>query len=176
MSLTCTVGSVLSKAQAVAQSKSLFHFFYILESMTNIPELLLLRKTIKANQSIIMRGIKNEYYNLNGSRQRFCMFCGTKNNLTKEHVLPRWTFEKCTKKDFIISLNGLRQTYNTTTIPACTTCNGVYLNSLEKAIIKSISEIDLKNSFFIDEELQNIIRWLEIIDYKFQVTGLTQNL
>ena len=99
------------------------------------------------------------------------MFCGTKNNLTKEHVLPRWTFEKCTKKDFITSINGFRQTYNTTTIPVCTTCNGVLLNSLEKAIIKSISEVDLKNSFFTNEGLQNIVSWFEIIDYKFQVTG-----
>lgn len=142
--------------------------------MTNIPELLRLRKTIKANQSRIIQEIKNEYYNLNGNRQPFCMFCSTKRNLTKEHVLPRWTFEKCTKKDFITSINGLRQTYNTATIPACTTCNGVLLNSLEKAIIKSISEVNLKNSFFTDVELENIIRWLEIIDYKFQVTGFTR--
>ena len=142
--------------------------------MANIPELLQLRKTIKANQSLVIQGIRNEYYNLNGNRQPFCMFCGTKNNLTKEHVLPRWTFEKCPKKDFITSINGFRQTYNTTTIPACTTCNGVLLNSLEKAIIKSLSEADLNSSFFTDEELQNIIRWVEIIDYKFQVTGFTR--
>jgi hypothetical protein len=142
--------------------------------MKNIPELLLLRKIIKSNQSIVTRGIRNEYYNLNGSRQPFCMFCGTKNDLTKEHVLPRWIFEKCTKKNFITSINGFRQTYNTTTIPACTTCNGILLNSLEKAIIKSISHVDLENSFFTEEELQNIIRWFEIIDYKFQIIGFTR--
>jgi hypothetical protein len=139
--------------------------------MATIPELLFLRKTVRANQSNIIKEIKNEYYNLNGRRQSFCMFCGTKKNLTKEHVLPRWTFEKCTKRNFITSINGLKQTYNTTTIPACTNCNGILLNSLEKYLIKILSETDLKNSFFSMGELQNIIRWLEIIDYKFQVLG-----
>ncbi len=142
--------------------------------MAIIPELSLLRKVIKTNQSVIIKEIKNEYYNLNGTRQPFCMFCSSKTNLTKEHVLPRWTFEKDTKEDFITSINGSRKTYNTTTIPACVNCNGLLLNSLEKTIIKSLSGIDLKNSFFINEELQNIIRWLEIIDYKFQVTGFTR--
>jgi hypothetical protein len=134
-------------------------------------ELLLLRKTVKANQSNIIRGIKSEYYNLNGNRESFCIFCGTRLNLTKEHVVPRWIFEKCTKKYFVTSINGLQQTYNTTTIPACINCNGLLLNSLEKSIIKTLSIIDLKNSFFSIEELQNIIRWLETIDYKFQVLG-----
>ncbi|HEY2728246.1 MAG TPA: hypothetical protein VGI61_13810 [Parafilimonas sp.] len=139
--------------------------------MAIIPELSILRKNIKANQSTIIKEIKNEYYNLNGNRRLFCMFCDSKTSLTKEHVLPRWVFEKNPNRDFITSINGSRKTYNTTTIPACINCNGLLLNSLEKTIIKSLSEIDLKNSFFTNEELQNIIRWLEIIDYKFQVTG-----
>jgi hypothetical protein len=32
-------------------------------------------------------------------------------------------------------------------------------------------EVDLNKRYFTTDELQNFIRWLEIIDYKFQVVG-----
>lgn len=144
--------------------------------MANIPELKLLRKTVKANQSAIIKGIKDEFYNLNGKRQPFCMFCGTNQNLTREHVLPRWTFEHCDKRIFITSINGVKQTYNRTTIPACVNCNRALLNALEMSIIKTFSKFEVKENThnLTNEELENIIRWFETIDYKFQVTGFTR--
>src|SRR5438445_10310906 len=74
--------------------------------------------------------------------QDLCVFCGSNNNLTKEHVIPRWTFENSTTKFFTTKMNGLDQTYNKTTIPACSICNNDKLSSLEKYIIKLFSETD----------------------------------
>lgn len=104
----------------------------------------------------------------NKSKKEICVFCANQDNLTKEHVLPKWTFENCTKKFFITDINGSELTYNKTTIPVCADCNNNLLGSFESYII-SILNKDLSTSFFTNEQLQNIIRWLEIIEYKFQL-------
>ncbi len=98
-----------------------------------------------------------------------CVFCCSKQGITKEHVIPRWTYEGCTKKFFITDINGLNQTYNKTTVPACSLCNNNILSSLEVCINNLFSEIDLATSYFNLDETENIIRWLEVIDYKFQI-------
>jgi hypothetical protein len=98
-----------------------------------------------------------------------CMFCGSTHEITKEHVIPRWTYEGCTKKFFITNINGLNQTYNKTTIPACSLCNNNVLSSLEVYINKLFSMVDPASYYFNRNEIENIIRWLEIIDYKFQI-------
>ncbi len=98
-----------------------------------------------------------------------CSFCGAKENLTKEHVIPKWTYEGSTEKFFITNINGLDQTYNKTTVPACSECNNEKLSSLELYLTKIFSEINLPTEYFNNEDLSHIIRWLEIIDYKFQV-------
>jgi hypothetical protein len=98
-----------------------------------------------------------------------CSFCGTKDNLTKEHVIPKWTYEGLTEKFFITNMNGLDQTYNKTTVPACAECNNEKLSSLELYLTKAFSEINLPTENFSNDDLSHIIRWLEIIDYKFQV-------
>lgn len=103
------------------------------------------------------------------SKKEICAFCANKDNLTKEHVLPKWTFENCTKKFFVTDINGSEQTYNKTTIPVCANCNNNLLGSIESYIISIFNDIDLANSFFSNEQIQNIIRWLEIIEYKFQL-------
>ena len=98
-----------------------------------------------------------------------CYFCSTENNLTKEHVIPQWTYERCSKKFFTTDINGLNQTYHKTTIPACSTCNNERLSSLERYISNLFSKINLDDEYFTIDESENIIRWLEIIDYKFQI-------
>lgn len=103
------------------------------------------------------------------SKKEICIFCANPDNLTKEHVLPKWVFENCTKKFFVTDINGSEQTYNKTTIPVCADCNNNLLSSVESYIISIFNGTDLSNSFFNNEQLQNIIRWLEIIEYKFQL-------
>jgi len=103
------------------------------------------------------------------SKKEICVFCANQNNLTKEHVLPRWTFENCTKKFFVTDINGGEQTYNKTTIPVCADCNNNLLGNIESYIISILNNTNLSTSFFSNEQLQNIIRWLEIIEYKFQL-------
>lgn len=103
------------------------------------------------------------------SKKEICAFCANKNNLTKEHVLPKWTFENCTEKFFVTGINGSEQTYNKTTIPVCAECNNNLLGSFESYIISVLSKTDLSKYFFTDDELHNIIRWLEITEYKFQL-------
>ncbi len=98
-----------------------------------------------------------------------CSFCGAKDNLTKEHVIPKWTYEGSTKKFFTTNMNGLDQTYNKTTIPVCSECNNEKLSSLELYLTKAFSEINLPSEYFNNDDLSHIIRWLEIIDYKFQI-------
>jgi hypothetical protein len=141
-------------------------------------QLQLLRLLVKDNFAgiidfIIDNHIKredNEAVKSNGNE--ICMFCSSNQNLTKEHVIPRWAFDKSTQKYFITDVNGLSQTYNKTTIPACATCNSNLLNALEKYINQLFLRIDLELTFFTSEELGNIIRWLEIIDYKFQILNI----
>jgi hypothetical protein len=103
------------------------------------------------------------------SKKKICAFCADQNSLTKEHVLPRWTFENCTKKFFVTDINGSEQTYNKTTIPVCANCNNDLLGNIENYIIFLLKETDLSKSFFNGDQLQNIIRWLEIIEYKFHL-------
>lgn len=134
-----------------------------------------LRITCRSSSKIIVDHIIKNYIQRENNiavKQKeldICMFCGSMAKITKEHVLPRWTFDNCSKRFFKTNINGITQHYNKTTIPACAICNNDILASLEKYIIKIFAEVDLNYSHFSYEELQNIIRWLEIIDYKFQV-------
>ncbi|RDC66530.1 hypothetical protein [Adhaeribacter pallidiroseus] len=132
-----------------------------------------LRILARKNSITIINHIKQTHiarasYN-STKAQDLCMFCSSKNNLTKEHVIPRWTFENCTKRFFTTKINGLDQTYNKTTIPACSDCNNDRLSSLEKYINNLFLQNGPDQNYFSANELSNIIRWLEIIDFKFQV-------
>lgn len=99
----------------------------------------------------------------------YCIFCSSTYGLTKEHVLTKWVYENCEKKDFITSVNGSTQTYNKTVVPTCAICNNDLLANIEKYIITLFNSTDLNDSFFEINERENIIRWLETIDYKFQI-------
>ena len=131
----------------------------------------LIRTSIRKNSKIIIDNIIQNHIQLNRAiinNLELCMFCGSTINITKEHVLARWVFNKSTKGFFITDINGLSQTYNRTTIPACSHCNSNLLNGLEKYIQK-LFEITFNKQAFPQVQVANIIRWLEIIDYKFQV-------
>jgi len=143
--------------------------------MTINSKLLLLRTKVRNNSKVIIDHIiqsqiisKNNQANRNDGKE-VCIFCGSLEQITKEHVIPRWTFEKCTEKYFITDVNGRRQTYNRTTVPACANCNNDLLGCLENYVTDLFKATDLSKSPFSNNEIQNIIRWLEIIEYKFQV-------
>jgi len=136
---------------------------------------------LKSLRTLIRKNFKTIIYNVIETKivrkakktkkqpQDICMFCSSTENLTREHVIPSWTFEGNPKKFFTTSINGLNQTYNKTTIPVCAVCNNERLNTLEIYVNKLFAEIDLKTTNFTDSEIENIIRWLEIIDFKFEI-------
>lgn len=108
------------------------------------------------------------------TKDLICMFCASPNKITKEHIIPRWIFEKDTDRFFNITLNGHSQTYNKSTIPACQKCNAELLNSLERTIQVLFQNADPRNKAFTTNESEDLIRWLEIIDYKFQVMNISK--
>src|SRR5687768_13649671 len=98
-----------------------------------------LRVKLRQNSKVIMDDILERHVPRTSlkdkSKREICVFCANHNNLTKEHVLPRWTFENCTKKFFVTDVNGSEQTYNKTTIPVCADCNNNLLGNIESYII-----------------------------------------
>lgn len=101
-------------------------------------------------------------------KEEICVFCNINLNITKEHVLPKWLFEKETKSIFISSVNKQTQTYNKAVIPTCSECNNSILGGIEKYIIKIFQNLRT-SEYYNNDDLSNIIRWLEILDYKLQV-------
>jgi len=132
-----------------------------------------LRVKLRQNSKEIMNDVVVRHVprisSKNKSKKEICVFCANQDNLTKEHVLPKWTFEGYTKEFFVTDINGSEQTYNKTTVPVCADCNNNLLGNVERYIISILNDTDLSNSFFNNEQSQNIIRWLEIIEYKFQL-------
>lgn len=131
-----------------------------------------LRIAVRQNtNTVINHVIRNNIsrLNLKNKTPDICMFCGSTTKLTKEHVIPRWTYENNTKEFFTTNVNGQVQTYNKSTIPTCSICNNDKLGYLESYINQLFSQSDVKVKIFSQAELSNIIRWLEIIDYKFQI-------
>src|SRR5680860_153293 len=135
-----------------------------------------LRKIIRQNLKEVTKHINSVYISRNRKTKYenrvLCMFCSTDQNLTREHVIPKWVIDAGTEKKFTTNINGLSQTYNKTTIPTCANCNNNILGSIEAYIKTLIAGIELDQSYPRDEDLANIIRWLEIIDYKFQVLNV----
>ena len=147
--------------------------FNLITEMTIDKNLKSLRILVRQNSKIIMdHFIQNNISRLtknNGKVVDICMFCGSPDNLTKEHVMPRWAFENSTVKFFNTEVNGIDQTYMKTTIPLCAKCNNNILSSIEKYINKSFSEADPDIRDFTPDEISIIIIWLEIIDFKFEI-------
>jgi hypothetical protein len=124
------------------------------------------RKKIRKNIKSIVNILVTEH------NAEICIFCASTDNLTKEHVLPKWTFGGCPQRFFITNTNGVSQTYNKTVVPACVDCNGFILGYLERNLKHRFDEVDFNSEHFTDGELEQIILWLETIEYKFQVLEL----
>jgi hypothetical protein len=128
------------------------------------------RKKIRANQTKVITSIIDDH------SVNICVFCGETENLTREHVIPQWVYERCTKRTFITTTNKNAQTYNKATVPACKNCNNSILGELERFLTHKFNDVDLQNEYFTNDEINKIILWLEIIEYKFHVLNLRRNL
>lgn len=130
-----------------------------------------LRNIIKLTAKNVIDYIRhNNISRLPKTKQpEICMFCSSPDNITKEHVMPKWAFESSPEKFFNTDVNGIGQSYIKTTVPACAICNNDRLSSLEKYINKLFAEVEPKARPFSPDELSKIIYWLELIDFKFAV-------
>lgn len=96
---------------------------------------------------VINRNVSRSQNNFKLQKE-ICAFCATTSNLTKEHVIPRWVFENCTRKFFTTNMNGVEQTYNKTTIPVCADCNNNLLANIESQINSILTNVNLADSFY----------------------------
>jgi hypothetical protein len=139
-----------------------------------------LRKSVRSNIKLVMGFIGHNYIRRENDQavkpnNPICMFCGSIGPITKEHIIPRWIFQNDTGRFFKITLNRQSQTYNKSTVPACQKCNSELLNHLERKIQSLFNGADPKQIPFSNEELQDLIRWLEIIDYKFHIMNISKH-
>ena len=128
------------------------------------------RKKIRKDQKKVIDSI------IENHTTNICIFCGGSGNLTKEHVIPQWVYDRCTKRTFVTTINNNSQTYHKATLPACQDCNNNILGALERHLKHKFNEIDLLKNFFSDDDIDKIILWLEILEYKFHVFDLRRNL
>jgi hypothetical protein len=137
-----------------------------------------IRTNARNNQKSIIKYLDQNYLNRESGRvksrplQQICLFCSARNNITLEHVLPRWVFEKDSNRFFNTTINGLSHKYNQTTISACAKCNNNLLSTLEKRILMFLEKHKQMGCFFTNEETTDIICWFELLDYKYQVFSL----
>ena len=131
----------------------------------------LLRKNFRFNGKLIIDHVKRNHFdpwNYEGEED-ICSFCGKADDLTKEHVLPKWSFQNDPERYFETVINGTTQTFIKTAIPACSACNNDTLARVEKHVNNLFQGIDLNTDYYEYEESLNVIRWLEIIEYKFHI-------
>lgn len=129
-----------------------------------------LRKILRSKSKTVVDTLLNDH---NAS---ICILCATDKNLTKEHVIPKWTFENNQNKNFVTGINGLSQSYSKTTLPACSHCNSYLMGALERYLELLFRHKDLSDDYFSNEEKSKIILWLEFIDYKFNALDLRRKL
>lgn len=126
-------------------------------------KLIELRKNIRNNQTKIINSLKENH------TCNICVFCGAEDDLTKEHILPQWIYEKNHHKFFITNTNGISQTYHKSTVPCCVKCNNDILGYLEYTIKKTFQNTNVGQNQYTNEKIELTILWLEIIAYKLQV-------
>jgi hypothetical protein len=137
-----------------------------------------IRTNARNNRKAIISFLENHYLIREHGKAKIrpvksiCIFCSSDQNITKEHILPRWAFERHPNRTFKTVINGLSHKYNQTTLPACKNCNTHLLSKIENRVLEIYSNQNLPNQFFEDDELSDIIRWIQILDYKFQVFSL----
>ncbi|MFZ2170664.1 MAG: hypothetical protein WAW61_13635, partial [Methylococcaceae bacterium] len=83
--------------------------------------LISLRKIIRESSKHVAKRLIEDH------EASICIICGTNENLTKEHVIPKWAFGNDQKKNFVTNINGIGQSYSKTTLPACAHCNSYVL-------------------------------------------------
>lgn len=125
-------------------------------------------KLRKSGMDISEDVFKRYHPTTKNAKDEICVFCYSTSKITKEHILPKWMFEKNTEISFISSVNRQTQTYNKAVIPTCSVCNNSILSHIENHIIKVIEGLEAYE-IYNNDDLCNIIRWLEILDYKLQV-------
>ena len=87
-------------------------------------------------------------------------------------MVPSWVYGNDPHVFFVNQTNGLNQKYHSSTVPACVKCNSSILSNLERYIDKLLRRTGHDKSVPTAEEKEQLIRWLEIIEYKFQVLDL----
>jgi hypothetical protein len=133
-------------------------------------KLIQFRKKIRANKKKVIDAVIGEH------SVEMCIICGSHEQLTREHVIPQWVYNRCTKRTFETTTNGVSQTYNKTTIPACKDCNSNLLGFLERHLKHEFERVDVSKQQFSKETLELIVLWLETLEYKFQILDLRRNL
>lgn len=130
----------------------------------------LIRSIARNEGPVVLRKLFHIHFRSNSTEYSdFCLLCGSESNITREHVLPRWVFENNPNHFFVTDVNQLPHKYIEATVPMCRFCNNEILNKIETYVQKTISKVDLEKVYYSPEEWENIIRWLEIIDFKFQL-------
>jgi hypothetical protein len=138
----------------------------------------IIRVNARCNKSAITAHLEYYYLNRQNSKsitrpfKRICLFCAATNNLTAEHILPRWVFGRDSNRFFRTTINGLSHKYNQTTIPACARCNNDLLSNVEKNVLQLFLSHQQHSNSFDHNGKADIIRWLELLDYKFQAFSL----
>jgi hypothetical protein len=134
-----------------------------------------LRKNIQKNgQKIFDQILRNYYYRKRPKNIiHRCIFCSSIAT-TKEHIIPGWLHRQFSDATFTSQINGQVFDFKRTTVPACTTCNSEILGRIERYLVLRLNEIGIVDSPFSYHDMDIIIRWLELIDYKFQIMNIIQ--
>jgi hypothetical protein len=70
-----------------------------------------------------------------------CFLCGSQEDISKEHVFPKWLLNKHDLwNQKLTLLNGTLIPYRSLTIPCCASCNTIYLSKIENQISAAITE------------------------------------
>lgn len=120
-------------------------------------------------QITILQQIIEKNLNFYTKEKDSCILCGTKENITKEHLLPKWTFEKDIKKSFYISPDDTLYSYRLSYLPCCKNCNCHILGNFEQCIKELFNRKEKEYSL---EEKKDIIFWIKYLDFKFKVFGI----
>lgn len=108
--------------------------------------------------------------------QSNCFLCGVdiSENITDEHIFPRWLQKKYNLwNETIFLLNGTQMPYRQLRIPCCQSCNGEHLSQLEGRISRAV---ELGYEEFIKLNEDDIFYWSAKLMYGLFFKELSLNL
>ncbi|MGG0552510.1 hypothetical protein ABEY55_07960 [Priestia aryabhattai] len=108
--------------------------------------------------------------------QTNCFLCGLdiSENVTEEHIFPKWLQRKYNLWDQTITLlNGTLLPYRRIKIPCCSTCNGEYLSQLEERVSKAV---EMGYEGFIKLDQDDIFYWSAKLMYGMFFKELSLNV